>query len=174
MLQHARNGSFRSMYLRITAVRDVCVQLSAALIVAIASTAPAVSAAQNDRIRAAETAALSWLAQIDVGAYDDGWEQATGLIHHRDKATWTGWMRERRGGLGDLLQRTTVYTGPIRFSRNEPDGKYLEIEYDTTFSGLSHLFEYVRMVRCEDGVWRVYWYFVRQRSPTELSQVDHK
>jgi hypothetical protein len=164
----------RRMYSRSIAIRYVYVRLAAAAMLATSWTAPAVSAAQSDRIGTAETAALSWLAQIDVGSYDEGWEQATGLIQGRPKPTWTGWIWERRGGLGDLLQRTTVYAGPIRFIRDQPEGEYVEIEYDTDFSGLSHLFEYVRVVRGKDGLWRVCWYFLRMRSPTELSQVDNR
>jgi hypothetical protein len=150
------------------------VQLAAAIIFAIGLAAPPLLVAQSDRIGAAEAAALSWLAQIDVGAYDESWDQATGLIQRRDKAAWTAWMRERRGGLGDLLRRTIVYARPGKFAKGEAEGENVEIEYDTDFSGLSHSFEYVKMVRREDGYWRICWYFVRQRSPTELSEAANR
>jgi hypothetical protein len=155
-----------------TAVISLCLRIVPAVILATGCTAYAAFAGQNDRVVAAQTAALNWLAQVDAGVYDDAWQQATGLIRRRTQANWTDWMQERRGGLGGLLQRTTVYAKPRRASAGEPEGEYIEIEYDTDFSGLSHLFEYVRTLRGEDGVWRVCWYFVRQRSAAELSHVD--
>jgi hypothetical protein len=144
--------------------------LAWAVIMVIGWTAQSVLAAGSQDIADAELAVGNWLSIIDVHAYDEGWRRTTGDIRHRDEQTWIQWMQERRGPLGNPLRRTIVYAGPIRFSHGQ-EGEYLEIEYDTDFVDLSHLFEYVRTVRGKDGSWTVCWYFVRQRSPTELSRV---
>jgi hypothetical protein len=139
----------------------------------IGGTAQSVFAVESEDIATAERVAASWLALIDAGAYDEGWQQATGDVRNREERNWTQWMRERRGPLGKVLRRTVVYAGPIRFPADEPGGEYLEIKYDTDFFGITHLFEYVRTVRGNNGSWTVCWYFVRKRSPSELTQVDH-
>jgi hypothetical protein len=156
----------------------------AALMVFV-GTAHSVLAAEREDIANAEQAAASWLALIDVGAYDEGWQRATGDIRKRagvyeeggdirqsEQFNWTEWMRERRGQLGNLLSRTIVYAGPLRFPRGEPQGKFLEIEYDTDFYSISDLFEYVMLERGKNDSWTVCWYFVRKKPSSELSQVD--
>lgn len=140
-----------------------------AIVILIGWTAPSVPAAESEDIANAELAAASWLALIDVGTYDEGWHRTTGDIRNRDELTWIQWMQQRRGPIGNLLSRTIVYAGPLRFARGEPQGKYLEIEYDTDFEAIADLFEYVRMERVKNGSWAVCWYFVRRQSSSELS-----
>jgi hypothetical protein len=88
----------------------------------------------------------NWLALIDMGAYDEGWERTSGAIRNRSESTWTEWMKQRRGSLGNVLRRTMLYAGPIRFPRDEPDGKYLEFEYDTDFHAHVGELSYSRFV----------------------------
>jgi len=136
----------------------------------IACTAQEALAAQSDDNADAELAARSWLTQMDVGAYDEAWEQATGNIQQRTKQSWTQWMQERRGTLGTLLLRTTVCVRPTKAAGAEPKATYVEIEYDTDFAGLSHLFEYVKTVRGANGSWKVCWYFVRTMGADDLDR----
>jgi hypothetical protein len=143
--------------------------LAWAVIMVIGWTTQSVLAAGSADIADAELAAGNWLSIIDVHAYDEGWRKTTGDIRHRDEQTWIQWMRQRRGPLGNLLRRTIVYAGPLRFARGDPPRKYIEIEYDTDFEAIADLFEYVRMERIENGSWAVSWYFVRQHASSESS-----
>jgi hypothetical protein len=140
------------------------------VMVSMGVTAPEARPAQRDDNADAELAARSWLTQVDVGDYDEAWEQATGHIQQRTKAVWTPWMQERRGNLGTPLLRTTVCVRSTTAQGTEPTAAYVEIEYDTDFAGLSHLFEYVKTVRASNGSWTVCWYFVRMRSANDLNR----
>jgi hypothetical protein len=158
--------------LRTHAIKNAFAPVALVAIVLIGVTTPEAGAAQREDNADAELAARSWLTQMDVGAYDQAWEQASGHIHQRTKAVWTDWMQERRGTLGTALLRTTICVRPTTAQGTEPKGDTIEIEYDTDFAGLSDVFEYVKTVRGTDGTWKVCWYFVRQRGAADFNRCE--
>lgn len=164
-------------------------QMACAVMLLLGWTAYSAAAAESNEIANAKLVAASWLELIDKGAYGEAWQRASGNIRKRvggyitggesrdsEKQNWTEWMRERRAGLVHVLRRTTVYAGPLRNPRDERHGKFLEIEYDTDFDSdfggkRSHIFEYVEMLKGKSNSWTVCWYFIRQKSPTELRKL---
>jgi hypothetical protein len=158
--------------LEIHAIRYAFARVALVAVVSMGINAPDARAARRDDKTDAELAARSWLAQMDAGAYDEAWQQAAGHILQRTKAAWTEWMQERRGTLGAPLLRTTMCVRSTTAQGTEPKGDYIEIEYDTDFAGLSHVFEYVKTVRGSNGSWTVCWYFVRQRGADDLNRCE--
>lgn len=151
----------------VKSARVIQVHQAIAIVLMIGWAAQTTLAGQRESTASADTAARQWLARIDAGAYDEAWADATGTIRQLVSSNWTQWMRERRGGLGNLRRRTTICVSPTTTLDNEVVGDYVVIQYDTDFMGASHLFEYVETERSDGGAWKVRWYFVRKRGLAE-------
>jgi hypothetical protein len=111
---------------------------------------------------AAQPAAESWLKLVDDGKYEASWDEAAKLF--RDAVTkeqWAQAARGARGPLGKLVSRKVKSRQYTETVPGAPDGKYVIIQYDTSFERKASAVETVTPMLDPDGTWRVSGYYIR-------------
>jgi len=107
-------------------------------------------------------AALIWLALIDDGRYAQSWKDASSYF--RGAVTETSWEASLRGvrqPLGTMQSRTVRATKEATSLPGAPDGHYVVIELQTSFSAKASAIETVMFTEERDGTWRAAGYFIR-------------
>jgi hypothetical protein len=110
----------------------------------------------------AVAAADVWLKLIDNGKYAEGWEAASELFKAAgEKEQWSKTVDAVRGPLGKVLQRKLKSKQFMTSLPGAPDGKYVVIQYDTSFENKKAAVETVTPMLDKDGKWRVSGYYIR-------------
>ncbi|RUR32918.1 DUF4019 domain-containing protein [Vreelandella andesensis] len=112
-------------------------------------------------VQAAEAAALSWLASIDSGEYQQAWEAASPLL----KTPLSIAMLERtvslsRRGLGAAQARRRVRVSQYTSMPGAPKRDYAEFTFQTRFENKPNVIEVVTP-HLENGTWRVSGYYIQ-------------
>ncbi len=111
---------------------------------------------------AAVSAAESWLKLVDVGQYDQSWDDAAGAFRAAvAKPDWTRMLHGVRAPLGKLISRSVASRQYTTSVPGAPDGEYVIIRFETTFENKSAAVETVTPAMDKDGVWRVAGYFIK-------------
>lgn len=111
---------------------------------------------------AAEKSARAWLALVDEGKYDQSWEQAAELFRGAvTKEDWAKAMNGSRKPLGRLLSRKLKSATYAESLPGAPDGKYVVLQFDTSFENKKSAVETVTPMLERDGAWRVSGYFIK-------------
>jgi hypothetical protein len=110
---------------------------------------------------AAQNAAEAWLALVDAGKYGESWEEAATYFKGAvTKEQWEHAIRGVRGPLGKVVSRklkSRQYTEKVP---GAPDGKYVIIQYDTSFEHKEAVETVTPMLDGPRG-WRVSGYFIK-------------
>ncbi len=107
-------------------------------------------------------AAETWLKLVDGGEYDKSWETAAELFKTGvDKDQWSKTVGAVRGPLGKVLQRKIKSKQFMTSLPGVPDGKYVVIQYDTSFENKRAATETITPMLDKDGKWRVSGYYIR-------------
>jgi len=133
------------------------------LIVIAIAFLPCLAIAGNGlREKAAVSAAEKWLAMIDAGNYGESWQEAAELFKNAVTATqWKQSLRGARKPLGKLISRK-LKTATYRTSLpGAPDGKYVVIQFDTSFKNKKSALETVTPMMEKDGKWKVSGYYIK-------------
>lgn len=110
----------------------------------------------------AQAAAESWLKLTDAGDAAASWEQAASLFKGAvTKEQWAQALGGVRPPLGKVVSRKVKSRQYSEKVPGAPDGKYVTIQYVTTFENKSSAVETITPMLDPDGVWRVSGYFVR-------------
>jgi hypothetical protein len=129
-----------------------------------AETAPAASgdATSGEAVSAATGAAESWLKLVDDGQYEASWTNAASVF--RGAVTSEAWSKAVggvRGQVGKLMSRKLASANYTTSVPGAPDGKYVIMQFDTSFENKASAVETVTSMQDPDGVWRVACYFVK-------------
>ena len=112
--------------------------------------------------KAAQKVAESWLSLIDSGEYLESWNEAAQIFKQKiSLQQWKTSLESVRIPLGKLKSRrfkTATYTETLP---GAPDGKYVVIQYETTFDKKESAIETVTPMMEKDGQWKVSGYFIR-------------
>ncbi len=120
-----------------------------------------VFADQGSEMKAA-AAADSWLKLVDNGRYADSWSTSAELFKAGvDKEQWGKTVASVRGPLGRVLQRMLKSKQFMTSLPGAPDGKYVVIQYETSFENKKTAVETVTPMLDKDGKWRVSGYYIR-------------
>jgi hypothetical protein len=112
--------------------------------------------------KAAQQAALAWLALVDSGKYDESWEQAAqNLKDLVDKPQFATSVESARLPLARLVSRKVKSATYTRTLPGVPEGEYVVIQYNSSFENLTSALETVTPMLDKDGKWRVSGYYVR-------------
>jgi hypothetical protein len=112
--------------------------------------------------KSAQTAAEQWLALIDAGQYAASWETAATIFKKAVKtAEWTNSLDVARKPLGNLISRKLESARFTKTMPGAPDGEYVVIQFQTSFSNKKSATETVTPMRDTDGKWKVSGYFIR-------------
>jgi hypothetical protein len=110
----------------------------------------------------AQAAAESWLKLTDAGDPGASWEQAARLFKGAvTKEQWAQALAGVRPPLGKVVSRQLKSRQYSEKVPGAPEGKYVIIQYETTFENKRSAVETVTPTLDPDGVWRVSGYFIR-------------
>jgi len=116
----------------------------------------------NKSTEVAQTAAMDWLALVDKADYAGSYDQAASMFKAAiTKDDWMQKIRAVRGPFGKVISRklkTAQYTTQLP---GAPDGKYVVIQYDTSFENKQSAVETIVPMMDKDGQWRTSGYFVK-------------
>jgi hypothetical protein len=126
-----------------------------------ASGATAADAATGSE-KAAQEAAIAWLALVDGGQYAQSWDEAASAFRRAvDQPGWTRRVAAVRTPLGALRSRTLKSARYATSLPGAPDGEYVVLQFDATFEHKMTAVETVTPMKDTDGRWRVSGYFIR-------------
>ena len=130
------------------------------LALALASAGPAL-AGDPDTGPAVE-AAETWLAAVDSGDYDGSWETAAEYFKKAmAKDRWRELLTAVREPLGGLISRKLEAAKYYTSLPGAPDGRYVVIQFNTSFENKKSAVETVTPMMDPDGQWRVSGYFIK-------------
>lgn len=119
-------------------------------------------AGDPDAKAAAREAALEWLALVDSKQYSESWDEAGSLFKiNVSRMQWLSAMRSARTPLGVMQSRSFVEAEYKTDLPGAPDGKYVVIQYQTSFENKADSVETITPMLDSDGLWRVSGYFIR-------------
>lgn len=112
--------------------------------------------------KVAVKASEAWLSLVDDGNYSKSWEQASQYFQNAiDKSRWQATLRAVRAPLGKVVSREILSKQYMESLPGAPDGKYVVIQYKTSFIYKKSAVETITPMLDTDGKWRVSGYFIR-------------
>jgi hypothetical protein len=121
---------------------------------AFGDTLPAVPAASHT--------AQSWLKLVDAGQYRQSYKDASSYFQSRiSERKWVAKVKPVRAPLGALVSRNLHAAQYTTTLPGAPDGKYVVMQFDTSFQHKKSAVETVTAMMEPDGQWRVCGYFIR-------------
>jgi hypothetical protein len=106
--------------------------------------------------------AEQWLSRIDAGDYARSWDGTAAFFQNAITAeAWSGTLTKFRKPLGDLKTRKLRNLQEADVLPGAPDGKYVIIQFDTSFAAKAEAVEIVTFMLEEDGSWKPAGYVIR-------------
>lgn len=118
---------------------------------------PEVQQEMTDALKAAQ----SWVQLIDQGHYEESWDKASQIMQKTiSKKEWARALDIARKKLGPVKDRTLKEERPAWDPKRLPPGIYMVVEYNTSFTRVTHSGELLTLRKEPDGKWRVLTYLV--------------
>jgi hypothetical protein len=112
----------------------------------------------DDAVNAAE----AWLKLVDSGQYKASWSEAAIFFRERVKAEdWVKMVELVRKPFGNVEERKLLTASYVTSLPGAPDGEYVVIQFQTTFSNKKNSVETITPMKNTDGKWRVSGYYVK-------------
>jgi hypothetical protein len=119
-------------------------------------------AGQADAEQAALAVAQSWLQLVDEGNYRGSWDSASGYFKKAvTKKQWEQQIQAVREPLGKTVSRTVKSKQYTTTLPGAPDGEYVVIQFDSSFTNKKTAVETVTPMLDKDGMWRVSGYYIK-------------
>jgi len=116
----------------------------------------------NNNTGAAVAAAGTWLKLIDEGQYAESHRAAAKYFQGAVTETaWENSMETFRKPLGSLVSRSLKSAQPATELPGAPDGSYVVMQFDTSFTDKKVAVETVTFMLEKDGQWRAAGYFIK-------------
>jgi len=113
--------------------------------------------------KAAVAAAGKWLALVDAGNYADGWKEASNILKAgTNQKHWEQVLHSDREPEGKIISRKVKSS---TYRSIPPDGKQVELWYETSFQNRKHAVERVWVRLDKNGEWRVMGYAITAGAP---------
>ena len=107
-------------------------------------------------------AAEHWLKLVDNGKYTESWDQsATYFKNAIKKDDWKRTVKAVREPLGNVISRSIKSQNYMTALPGAPDGKYVVIQFETSFTNKKAAIETITPMMDSDGKWRVSGYFIK-------------
>ena len=111
---------------------------------------------------AAVDAADAWLQMVDAGDFEGSWQASSDFFKSSvAKEEWVKTMNAVRTPMGQVISRKVTATDYRTMLPKALKGRYLIIEYDTSFANGSSGGESITQVMEGDGAWRVGGYHLK-------------
>ena len=112
--------------------------------------------------KAAIESATSWLELVDKEDYAESWDVAADyFIAAISREQWEQSIRSVRSPLGRVNSRTLKSKKYATSLLGAPDGKYVVIQYKTSFENKKNAVETITPMLDTDGKWRVSGYYIK-------------
>lgn len=132
------------------------------LILAAVLSSDIVMAGSTDKEKAAVLAAKQWLALADEGRYADSWKEAAGYFKNSvAQKQWVQSLESVRTPLGKMVSRTVRSSNYMTSLPGAPDGEYVVIQFESSFTNKKSAIETVTPMFEKDGRWRVSGYYIK-------------
>jgi hypothetical protein len=113
-------------------------------------------------IKAAQTAAKTWLALVDAGKYGESYDQAASFFRKAiSKDQWKQAVTAVRGPLGALVSRHLKSSTFTRNVPGAPAGQYVIIQFETKLKNKAGTIETITPMLDADKKWHVSGYFIK-------------
>jgi hypothetical protein len=110
----------------------------------------------------AQKSADQWLALVDSGKFGASWKAAAPYFQRmipQDK--WEVSGRRSRESFGNLISRKLKTAQYTRSVPGAPDGEYVILRYETSFTNKKTAVETITPMKDKDGQWKVSGYFIK-------------
>lgn len=138
--------------------------MTTARVLAVAGVLLAAGGAGADEAseKAAIAAADAWLKVVDAGRHGASWDEASRLFQNAiGRADWEKALKGVRSPLGKALSRKVASRTYAESLPGAPDGKYVVVQYRTSFENKQAATETVTMALDGDRAWRASGYFIK-------------
>ena len=120
------------------------------------------SGAAAEDIKAAIAAADKWLALADRAKHAESWDSAAAYFKAAvTREKWAASLKVARAPLGKLKARKLLSARYTTRLPGVPDGRYVVIQYRTSFEKKAEAVETVTPMKDKDGEWRVSGYYIK-------------
>jgi len=107
-------------------------------------------------------AAKGWLALVDAGKHDESWDQSGASFRQAvTKPQWSQALAGARIPLGALVSRELDSATETTTLPGAPDGKYVVMQFRTSFANKASAVETVTTSLEADARWRVVGYYIK-------------
>jgi predicted SnoaL-like aldol condensation-catalyzing enzyme len=107
-------------------------------------------------------AAEHWLHLVDNGKYTESWDQAATYFKSAIKPDdWKRTIKAVRKPLGNVISRSIISQQYTTTLPGAPDGKYVVIQYETSFSNKRAAIETITPMMDKNGKWHISGYFIK-------------
>jgi hypothetical protein len=128
----------------------------------VASHALAGENAKPGEVEAALARAKAWLELVDQGDYERSWDEAAAYFKDAlEREKWRQMVGPVRKPLGKVISREVKSTTFTTTAPGAPDGRYVIIQFTTSFENKKNAIETVTPMLDKDGVWRISGYYVK-------------
>ncbi len=111
----------------------------------------------------ASAAAAIFLEQVDAGDFAKSWELLAGITKNDiPQQDWDQQLKKLYATAGPLEKRQQKEISYSNAPAEDPDGKYLIVEYSSKFQHPAEVSEIITMTLDTDGHWRVAGYHISQ------------
>jgi hypothetical protein len=119
-------------------------------------------AEQADAEKAALAAAKAWLQLVDDGKYMESWNEASEYFKRAiTKEQWEQTVKAVREPLEKTVSRQLKSKQYATTLPGAPDGKYVVIQFDSSFTNKKTAVETITPMLDKDGMWRVSGYYIK-------------
>ena len=110
----------------------------------------------------AQVAAEQWLALIDAGKFAESWQSAASSFQSAvPQPQWQSALDSVRKPLGTLVSRQLKSAQYTKTLPGAPDGDYVVLQFDTSFSNKKEAIETITPMLDKDGKWKASGYFIK-------------
>jgi hypothetical protein len=137
-------------------------RIAVLIFLVLTASAFSASAGIQEKETAAALAAEKWLGMVDGGKYGESWSDAAEFFRNAiTQEQWEHSLQAVRKPLGKLRSRTIKTKTFTRTLPGAPDGEYVVIQFESSFTKKRSAIETVTPMLEDDGKWRVSGYFIR-------------
>ena len=117
-------------------------------------------------LNADETAGIAsakvWLGLVDQGQYAESWNEAAPVFQGSvTEENWTNALLKVRQPLGSLVSRNLKSAQEATQMPGAPDGKYIVMQFDSSFANKQSAVETVTVGPEQNGQWKASGYYIK-------------
>jgi hypothetical protein len=117
---------------------------------------------QSSTNHAAVGPAQAWLRDIDSGHFAQSWTDAAQSFQSAiSSEKWRESLQQARQPLGSLVSRKVISAQEMSSLPGAPDGRYIVMQFETSFTHKKSAVETVTFMLEKDGQWKAAGYYIR-------------